>query len=98
MVSTTMITMMTMMMMLVMTMTMMMMAMMTMMMKAAILPTGCGCSAGRLGALNHRRREGRATQTEDNHDDHDDDLDDDPDDDPDNDHDLHDHGNGDHGL
>ena len=46
-----------------------------------------------LGALNHRRREGVATQTEDK-DDHLDgkDLDDNDQ------HDQHDHGNGDHGL
>ena len=30
-----------------------------------IFPTGCGRTAARLGALNHRRREGVATQTED---------------------------------
>ena len=45
--------------------------MMVMMMKLSILSTGCGCSVGRQGALNHTRREGRAAQTEDK-----DDLDD----------------------
>ena len=39
--------------------------MMVMMMKLSILSTGCGCSVGRQGALNHTRREGRAAQTED---------------------------------
>ena len=61
-----------------------------------IFPTGCGRTAARLGALNHRRREGVATQTEDK-DDHLDgkDLDDNDQHDQ---HDQHDHGNGDHGL
>ena len=39
--------------------------MMVMMTKLSILSTGCGCSVGRQGALNHTRREGRAAQTED---------------------------------
>ena len=50
--------------------------MMVMMMKLSILSTGCGCSVGRQGALNHTRREGRAAQTEDKDDREDRDKDD----------------------
>ena len=51
--------------------------MMMMMTKLSILSTGCGCSVGRQGALNHTRREGRAAQTEDKDDRDDRDKDDD---------------------
>ena len=51
--------------------------MMVMMTKLSILSTGCGCSVGRQGALNHTRREGRAAQTEDKDDRDDRDKDDD---------------------